>query len=502
MMNFCEDCGERLSPGTAFCEECGARVPLARPGLAAGGTAKKAGADGIVYTNLPLLASQLHRPEDILLEVIQRFIADAASHGIDYVFVDASRSLSGVATVGEHLELIRSRMGEIQGRYLFILGSSSVVPSVLWENYASTAEVDPDISSDLPYATLDATNPFAGLAYDYDSMLRVGRLPNVDLENYFSNLELSRRHTGAVETFGVTARVWAAMTEHLYQAIAAGPKVLASPEHTVESVRKHIPCGTNLLLFNLHGSDETKYWYGQENFSYPEAVEPTSFAGLERPYFLAVEACYGAAYEGRPVEESVLLSALSGTCVSFLGSSRIAFGVPAPSLNLPKGCCADIVCGEFLRNLRGGMSAGDSLNMARKKLMMGQIAPEEVKTLAEFSLYGDPTASILGHGGKGIASCRGPSSRLAKDIRISQPDVRQAVRMELAVVEQKIVEVVEKIINIQYTEFKGGTLRFYRNVSRKDMLNAVVSQKGTIGPRYLIMDVSPLGQVKRVFESK
>ena len=71
-----------------------------------------------------------------------------------------------------------------------------------------------------------------------------------------------------------------------------------------------------------------------------------------------------------------------------------------------------------------------------------------------------------------------------------------------AVVEQKLVEVVEKIINIQYTEFKGGTLRFYRNVSRKDMLNAVVSQKGTIGPRYLIMDVSPLGQVKRVFESK
>ena len=501
-MHFCEDCGERLSPGVSFCEGCGARISLNQPKFIAGVSAKKLTADGIIYTNLPLLATQLNRPESTVLDSIQRFIADSASHGIDYVFVDAAHNFSGIATVEEHLEFIRSKVSETQSRYLFILGSSSVIPSVRWENYASTAEVDPDILSDLPYATLDATNPFTGVRYNYDNMLRVGRLPNVDLENYFFNLEQSRKLSGGVETFGLTALVWASMTEHLYQAIAAGPKVLTSPTHTVESVCEQIPHGTNLLLFNLHGSDQTKYWYGQENWSYPEAVEPTSFKSLSRPYFLAVEACYGAIYEGRPIQESVLLSALSGKCVSFLGSSRIAFGVPASSLTFPKGSCADVICGEFLKHLKGGTCAGDSLNMARKTLMMGSIAPEEIKTLAEFSLYGDPTASILGHTGKSLIPSYSVSHGLTKSFHIAQPDVRQAVRMELAIVEQKIVEVVENLINIQYAGFKGGTVRFYKNVNRNDVFNAVVLQKEKLGSRYLIMDISLSGQVKRVLESK
>lgn len=498
-MNFCEDCGDKLSPGVAFCENCGARIPLEQQSLST--QFKKTDVDGIVYTNLPLLASQLNKSPDSLFATIQQFIASSASYGINYVFVDASSNFSSLATVKDHLKLIRSKVEEFQSRYLFILGSSSVIPSMVWKNYASTAKDDPDISSDLPYATLDGTNPFDGPTYNYDKILQVGRLPNVDLENYFSNLELFRREKRKIETFSLSAKVWFPMTEHIYQTIASGPRVLSSPHCTVMSVHKKIPETTNLFLFNLHGHDATKYWYGQDGSSFPEAVEPSSFDRCNFPYFLAVEACYGAAYEGRPIHESILLSTLSGKCISFLGSSRIAFGVPAPSMIFPKGSCADIICGEFLRNLKTGMSAGTSLNMARKKLMQSNVDAEDIKTLAEFSLYGDPTATITGQAHKGFVS----SSSIVKGIggfHIPQPDIRQAIRMELVSVEQRILESIERMINSQYTTFKGITPQFYKNTSRTDMLRAVLCKQDAIGPQYLIMDVSPLGQVKGVLESK
>lgn len=504
-MNFCENCGERLSLGIKFCENCGSKISISSSfedkKNIINSSIKGTKVDGIVYTNLTLLASQLQKSTETIRNIIERFISDTSSYGINYMFVDVSSNFSEKGSIEEHLSILTEKVREFYPKYLFILGSSSVIPSVRWRNYASTAEYDPDISSDLPYATLDLTSPFDGQSYDYDEILCVGRLPNVSFENYFSNLEISRRGKNSLSTFGLSAKVWEDMSVHIYKTITRGPKLITSPQCTIKSVTKKFSSDTNMLLFNLHGSNQTEYWYGQEDDSYPEAVAPSSFEELDYPYFLAVEACYGAAYEGRAISKSILLSSLSGKCISFLGSSRIAFGASTPSIYYPNGCCADIICGEFLRNLKAGLSAGNSLNMARKKLLQASCDAEDIKTLAEFALYGDPSASIMKQNNKSFCQ-RSLRKASSKGFHIPQPDISRAVRMELISVEQRILDSVERMINSQYTDFKGLKPQFYKNLNRKDIIKVVFNKRGAVGTQFLVMQVTTMGQVKGVIESK
>lgn len=82
---------------------------------------------------------------------------------------------------------------------------SFVVPSIVWANMASDKESDSDVSSDLCYATLDTATPFNKQTYDFDSCLKVGRLPNIDFKKYFENLRDFCGKAGDVKTFGETA---------------------------------------------------------------------------------------------------------------------------------------------------------------------------------------------------------------------------------------------------------------------------------------------------------
>ena len=389
-MAFCEDCGSPLSEGVAFCENCGAKISSTNNVIS--NHSKEIVETGIIYTNLSLLAEKLNTSISSLTSVIENFIKSASNRGIGYTLKDVSDSFSTVGSVENHIRIIKSTVQELKPKYLFILGSSNVIPSIIWENKASDCGSDADVSSDLPYATLDTTSPFEGQEYDFEDTLRVGRLPNIDFENYFANLKEGCGKIETISTFAESAEVWVEETIDIYSHIKSGPNVHTSPEHTTETTKSTISSSgnSNLFLFNLHGSNQTEYWYGQRGGSYPEAVAPDTFDGLEKPYFLAVEACYGAAYEDREIDKSILLSSLSGKCISFLGSSRIAFGTPrAP------GSCADVICGEYLKNLKSGMTVGDALEKARRELMKESDA-EEIKTLAEFSLYGDPSARIFG----------------------------------------------------------------------------------------------------------
>lgn len=388
-MAFCEDCGSPLSEGVAFCENCGAKISSTNNVIS--NHSKEIVETGIIYTNLSLLAEKLNTSISSLTSVIENFIKSASNRGIGYTLKDVSDSFSTVGSVENHIRIIKSTVQELKPKYLFILGSSNVIPSIIWENKASDCGSDADVSSDLPYATLDTTSPFEGQEYDFEDTLRVGRLPNIDFENYFANLNEGCGKIETISTFAESAEVWVEETIDIYSHIKSGPNVHTSPEHTTETTKSTISSSgnSNLFLFNLHGSNQTEYWYGQRGGSYPEAVAPDTFDGLEKPYFLAVEACYGAAYEDREIDKSILLSSLSGKCISFLGSSRIAFGTPrAP------GSCADVICGEYLKNLKSGMTVGDALEKARRELMKESDA-EEIKTLAEFSLYGDHLLEYL-----------------------------------------------------------------------------------------------------------
>lgn len=503
MQNFCEDCGAPLSPGVAFCENCGAKIAAETASsthLASAAKAEtNAGEQGIIYTNLNLLSTQLCIEKGALTEAINGFIADAAARGVSYSLVDVSSRFSSAATVAEHVAVIKDEVEKTHAKYLFILGSNTVIPSMVWTNEASDNESDADVASDLPYATLDTVSPFEGQKYDFEETLRVGRLPNVNLANYFANLKAGSGSAKDAATFAMSAEVWQNETCDIYKNISS-QNVLTSPEYSKDNAAGVIPAETNTFLFNLHGSDETKYWYGQRGGSYPEAVEPCTFNGVSQPYFIAVEACYGAAYEGRTAEQSILLTTLGGKCISFLGSSRIAFGTPSAP-----GSCADIICCEYLKNLCGGMTAGDSLALARKELMKDRPDAETVKTLAEFALYGDPSARLKSSAAKKLFAPRVAEKSFPRGIRIPLPDVRNAVRCELCTVDEKIRSTVEAFVYRRYPEFEGTKAKYYRSTGGAgSAYNAVFSKAMSDVPVKNILSVSigAGGQIKNILQSK
>lgn len=495
-MAFCEDCGSPLSEGVAFCENCGAKVSSTNNIIS--NHAKEIVETGIIYTNLSLLAEKLNTSISSLTSVIENFIESASNRGIGYTLKDVSDSFSTVGSVENHIRIIKSTVQELKPKYLFILGSSNVIPSIIWENKASDCGSDADVSSDLPYATLDTTSPFEGQEYDFEDTLRVGRLPNIDFENYFANLKEGCGKIETISTFAESAEVWVEETIDIYSHIKSGPNVHTSPDHTTETTKSTISSSgnSNLFLFNLHGSDQTEYWYGQRDGSYPEAVAPDTFDGLAKPYFLAVEACYGAAYEDREIDKSILLSSLSGKCISFLGSSRIAFGTPrAP------GSCADVICGEYLKNLKEGMTAGDALGKARNKLME-DVDAEEIKTLAEFSLYGDPSARMFGEPKPTKTSLFSKNKAFSKGIRIPLPNIRKAIRLELTNVEEKIAQIVQDSVYKQYSELEGVVPKFFKNQNETDKYHAVFEKSNVIGKKIVSVSFGKNGQIKSIKESK
>lgn len=501
-MAFCEDCGSPLTPGVLFCENCGTKISISVDG----GSSKEICETGIIYTNLSLLERKCGTPRDVLNSQINAFILSAKERGVEYELLDVSENFSLTGEVESHLKIIRNAVEKNHPKYLFIIGSHDVIPSIVWANEASDSSSDSDVTSDLPYVTFDEASPFNGQSYDFDDCLRVGRLPTVDFENYFANLNAVCGKVEQIKTFSLSAEVWQNETKDIYKDFAAGPAVMTSPEVSMNSVQNVLPADSNLLLFNLHGSRQTEYLYGQRGSSYPEAMAHDSLRGIGNPYFLAVEACYGAFYEGRTKDNSVLLAALNGKCVTFLGSSRIAFGTPSP-----KGCCADVICGEFLKGIKGGMSAGDALNKAREVLMEDDSA-EVVKTLAEFALYGDPSARMK-NGSAGAKGLFGgmlfggkrdsaiASKSFSKGINIPLPDVRRAVRMELTNVDQKIADAVESFVYARHEDLKGIKPKYYRH-QNKDYLNAVFEASCSVGPKIVNVRFSKGGEINQMIESK
>jgi len=345
-------------------------------------------------------------------------------------------------------------------KYLFIIGNEDIIDVARWENRAE--DTDGSVESDLCYATLDVNSPWDGQAYNFGEVLRVGRFPTCagesieEFKHYFNATPQCTERLGELTPYGLSALVWEDESNDEYRAISH-KTVDVSPNVTKESVGHTIPVDANLMFFNLHGSNDTRYWYGQEGCSYPEAFSPEVISGRQHPYFVGVEACYGARYtHGLTPKSSIVMMALRSCCLAFLGSSKIAFGT-----SRPKGSCADIVIGNYIKYISKGKTAGDAHLEGLKELCRDRASMDDadVKTLAEFALYGDPSVSMRG-GEKtlGIKSFFGKKAT-TKGIHIPMPNVRQAVEMALTEVDAKIEAVVDDFArDLIRTEFGTADL--------------------------------------------
>ena len=471
-MAFCEQCGARLTPGSRFCEECGAVVEVDAVGKGAGSddaaqsfdtsffknttweiawekAASSCGeADlGLIVTRERALLKQTAVESREYNLLIDGYISNAKNRGVHYYYLNLEDCAfyRGEGDVDSVVEALRKVVSIARPKYLMILGNEEIIDVARWKNQAEDG--DGEVESDLCYSTLDVNTPWNGQKYDFDEVMRVGRLPtfqNEGLQSFAAYFDGAMRYAGTmgrVIPYGLSALVWEDESNDEYKAISSD-KVDVSPEVTKNNVKDRISPEANLLFFNLHGSNDTKYWYGQEGRSYPEAFDPSALLGRESPYFLGVEACYGARYLGGLVpDQSIVMTAMRNKCLAFLGSSKIAFGTPRPA-----GSCADIVIGDYIKCLTQGYSAGDAHLEGLKHLTSKKsLNDADIKTLAEFALYGDPSVRMMPRT-SALSDKNSNGLGLPKGLHIPMPDVRLAVQMALSEVDAKIEAVIDDYV--------------------------------------------------------
>ena len=472
---FCEQCGAKLPAGARFCEGCGAKVDLADAPSSSGRSNSSQGKEwynsfavfksanwmrewqkvaedaageelGIMMTSEENLASQLGENVDDVRGAVAAYMRSADKRGVHYYYLDlgdnAIENVEGSDVAGI-VSLLRRVVDVARPKYLFILGNEEVIDVATWEN--ESCDGDEDVYSDLVYSTLDTASPWEGQVFNSKEALRVGRLPTttgdyLSFYSYFENARDGIGKIGDIRPYGLSALAWEDESNEEYSAIS-DESIDTCPDVTLEESGERISASNaNLMFFNLHGSDDTEYWYGQKGGNYPEAISPDVFEGYPCCFFLGVEACYGARYIGLESDESIVKTAMANKCLALLGSSKIAYGTSEP-----EGTCADIVIGEFIRHIAKGDTAGDAHIAGLKQLTSAsEMDDSDIKTLAEFALYGDPSACTGKN--KNIGAMKGMMKKfggVSKGIHIPQPDIRRATKLLLAELDAKIEKAID-----------------------------------------------------------
>ncbi len=302
---------------------------------------------------------------------------------------------------------------------LLIVGGGDIIPFHHLPN--PTDDVDPDVPSDNPYATVDENYfvpewPTArlptGAGPDPSTLLRLiarlgggARASSKSVSNWWDELrhwlheQWNRRLRRA--SFGYSANVWRRASAAVFHQIGDPRDLLTSPPLDANALPLAGLAPSRLSYFNLHGIEDGPEWYGQRSFDdpgsvpeYPIALRPADVANSGRaPLVVFSEACYGANIAGKNSDDALCLKFLDSGSRVVVGSTKIAYGsVTTPLIG------ADLLGRCFWQNLTNGIPAGEALR--RAKLQMAQemhqrqgfLDGEDQKTLISFILYGDPLA--------------------------------------------------------------------------------------------------------------
>ncbi|HKF44468.1 MAG TPA: hypothetical protein VKG01_15330 [Thermoanaerobaculia bacterium] len=284
-------------------------------------------------------------------------------------------------------------------QYLMILGAPDVVPHQDLSNPAFSAgdDDDPKAWGDLPYA--------CDTEYGHDPAQFVGptrvvgRLPDLtgarEPSHLLALLESSakwkcRRPDHYSTYFGLSASVWQGSTRlSLDNLFGNNSALLLAPPKGAKYPGGEL--GARAHFINCHGAPAVPEFYGQKGNKYPISLNTKSTAGaIQTGTVASVECCYGG-----ELYDSVTLGLDIPICQSYLrqgaygylGSTTIAYG-PADDNG-----AADLLCQYFLHNVLSGSSTGSALLQARQQFVdrSAQMDPIDLKTLAQFCLYGDPS---------------------------------------------------------------------------------------------------------------
>lgn len=483
----------------------------AHPGNAP--TIKGNPAEGFLFTNLQALARKFGSDSDTLHRVLTAYAETASARGIRYRVVDASdylwlnpeagrnrrSKLSPADPWVDHAALLADsyRFGRTSDRdetaYLFIIGGEDIIPMPVVKHYmADRPDIhDKDIDSDIPYAYLlgERTYPLllTGKLYEYEQYFHVGRLPlpmdasiddlagylrragqavdGIPLTRYYAQTNLpwgedSQTVCTPLQQFGLRTRAadYAQTSCEMLGTclpVVQG-KLFYSLPVTEEIIETVFDPEADFYYFNLHGGDQPPqrgFVADINNEEYFPAISPNHFAAAARPNIFVTEACYGAKFMRYYRNQTMLLTAMTGQTLLFLGSSRSAFCNNRYPIDN-----SDRLANVYMTSLLNGQTAGEALFSARKSFFdydNGRLYDQQLVTISEFNLFGDPSlrVAIDGLGGKiapaplrkgasGPVWCVSESKCLYKAAdkgpRSLLEEVRSAVDRNLAAIRQTV----------------------------------------------------------------
>jgi len=142
-------------------------------------------------------------------------------------------------------------------------------------------------------------------------------------------------------------------------------------------------------FINCHGAEVDPLFYGQKGNDYPVAHDAGRLKGkVAEGTVVAAECCYGAElYDAGTGQAGMANSYLAEGAYAVFGASTIAYGPAAGN------GAADLICQYFLQRVLAGASLGRAALEARQRFVRETtvLDPVDLKTLAQFSLMGDPS---------------------------------------------------------------------------------------------------------------
>lgn len=365
----------------------------------------------IIVTNMGVLTAKYgEEGVDAIRAALDGLISADEARGITTSVValddsDAMAEVGGSAVTdpadpSQNKAAIDAVWASSEPAYLMILGAIDVVPH---QDLANPIPDDEDTAAfgDLPYAS---NAPYSQDASDFLGPTRVvGRLPDqtgVSDPAYLVGLieraasAQPRPRSDYSAHLGVSARVWSNSTGlSLSNLFGSTYDLKLSPTDGPQWAANVV--GRRTHFINCHGAAGAPEFYGQEGSNYPVAHTTAWLSDkIEEGTVAAAECCYGAELFDPNVasgESSICNAYLAGGAYGFFGSSTIAYG-PAQGNG-----AADLICQYFLRSVLAGASLGRAALEARQEFVRVTpvMDPADLKTLAQFSLLGDPSIQAV-----------------------------------------------------------------------------------------------------------
>ena len=362
----------------------------------------------VILTNRSAMQHKYGGTWVLIQSAVDALIAKDLTRGLSsrLILLDDHVAMTGLGGIGvlssaspqQNLAAVNAVRAALSPTHVMLLGSIDVIP---YQNLTNPLHVpgniendpDPITWSDLPYA---CGQPYSqNIDHFLTPSISVSRLPDVthgtDAGYLVGLLNIATDYTcrprSAYEPYmGLTKRNWSNSTKLILTAAFGN----ATQIHEIPPESSPWPL---TLLQNL------SHFINCEGITYASQFYATGIVVLDAEELdrhvaqgtvVAAECCYGTELYDPAIalgKFSVCNTYLANGAYGFLGSSTVAYS--EASVN----DFADLICKYFLNHLLAGATLGEALLEARREYIAinSPLSDKDLKTLAQFTLLGDPS---------------------------------------------------------------------------------------------------------------